>query len=135
LVSNLSKARPRLPSGRATSAPPGSQLQVSQAAINRHQLSVQASRFSARPVELGADIWAAAERAARGEAEGLRQQFGESRIQAATAEARAREIEKCADDLNAELARVNQHSSDLVAALTAQPAAAAKAPTAPKSAG
>jgi predicted nucleic acid-binding Zn-ribbon protein len=77
----------------------------------------------------------AAEHAARSEAEGLRQHLGDARYQAATAEARVREIEKRADDLSAELGRVNKHSSDLIVALTAQKAGSVKTQTAPKSAG
>jgi chromosome segregation ATPase len=63
---------------------------------------------------------AAADRAARSEVDGLREQLVDARLRAATAEARAIEIDKRANDLNAELARVNQHSADLVAALTTQ---------------
>jgi len=48
----------------------------------------------------------------------------------ATSEARAKEIEKRASDLNAELARVNQQNADLVAGL-----AAAARPVAPPDAG
>lgn len=61
----------------------------------------------------------AAEGVARDEAEALRQQLAAVQLQAATAEARAGEIEKRAFDLNAELGRVNQQNSDLVAALAA----------------
>ena len=61
----------------------------------------------------------AAELAARDEAEGLRQALTEAKLKAATAEARAHEIEKRADDLNAELSRVNQQNADLVAGLAA----------------
>jgi hypothetical protein len=62
----------------------------------------------------------AAERAARSEVDGLREQLVDARLRAATAEARATEIDKRANDLNVELARVNQHSADLVAALATQ---------------
>ena len=61
----------------------------------------------------------AAETAARGQAETLRQQLAAAQLQAATAEARAGEIEKRVADLNAELGRVNQQNTDLVAALAA----------------
>ena len=40
-------------------------------------------------------------------------------LRAATSEARAGEIEKRADDLNAELTRVNQQNADLVTGLPA----------------
>ena len=60
-----------------------------------------------------------AELAARAESEGLRQALTEAKLKAATAEARAHEIEKRADDLNAELSRVNQQNADLVAGLAA----------------
>jgi chromosome segregation ATPase len=58
-----------------------------------------------------------AEQVARDEAEGLRGKLTALAERAATAEARAVEIERRADDLNAELARVNQQNSDLVKAL------------------
>jgi len=67
----------------------------------------------------------AAEAGARQEVEGLHVQVAGLAERAATAEARAIEIEKRADDLNAELARVNQQNSDLVKAL-AESAAAGK---------
>lgn len=57
--------------------------------------------------------------AARAEVEELRQQLGDARLHRATAEARAEEIEKRVNDLNAELARVNQQNTDLVAGLAA----------------
>ena len=60
-----------------------------------------------------------AEQAARSECDTLRQAIAEQRLQAATSEARANEIEKRANDLNAELARVNQQNADLVAGLAA----------------
>jgi chromosome segregation ATPase len=59
----------------------------------------------------------AAERATRSEVDGLRDQLVDARLRAATAEARAIEIDKLANDRNAELARVKQHSANLVAAL------------------
>ena len=59
------------------------------------------------------------ELAARNEAEGLRQALTEAKLKVATAEARAHEIEKRADDLNAELSRVNQQNAGLVAGLAA----------------
>ena len=61
----------------------------------------------------------AAELAARAESEGRRQDLTDAKLKAATAEARAHEIEKRADDLNAELSRVNQQNADLVAGLLA----------------
>lgn len=61
----------------------------------------------------------AAERNARADGDTLRHAFGEAQVRAATAEARATEIEKRASDLNAELTRVNQQNTDLVAALAA----------------
>ena len=61
----------------------------------------------------------AAELAARAESEGRRQDLTDAKLKAATAEARAHEIEKRADDLNAELSRVNQQNADLVAGLAA----------------
>ena len=61
----------------------------------------------------------AAELAARNESEGLRQSLTDAKLKAATAEARAHEIEKRADDLNAELSRVNQQNADLGAGLAA----------------
>ena len=60
-----------------------------------------------------------AELVARAESESLRQALTEAKLKAATAEARADEIEKRADDLNAELSRVNQQNADLVAGLAA----------------
>ena len=60
-----------------------------------------------------------AEQAARSECDALRQALAEQTLQAATSEARANEIEKRANDLNAELARVNQQNADLVAGLAA----------------
>ena len=71
-----------------------------------------------------------AEQAARSECDTLRQALADQKLRAATNEARANEIEKRANDLNAELARVNQQNADLVAGL----AAAAK-PVAPPGAG
>jgi chromosome segregation ATPase len=73
---------------------------------------------------------AAAEQAARNESDGLRQMLADQNLRAATSEARANEIEKRANDLNAELARVNQQNTELVAGL----AAAAK-PATPAGAG
>jgi chromosome segregation ATPase len=70
----------------------------------------------------------AAELAARTEAGGLREQLAKTGERAATAEARAGEIEKRADDLNAELQRVNSQNAELVKAL----AGAAKRPDEPK---
>lgn len=61
----------------------------------------------------------AAEGVARGEADALRNQLAAVQLQAATAEARAGEIEKRVADLNAELGRINQQNTDLVAALAA----------------
>ena len=61
----------------------------------------------------------AAEGVARGEADALRNQLAAVHLQAATAEARAGEIEKRVADLNAELGRINQQNTDLVAALAA----------------
>lgn len=60
-----------------------------------------------------------AEQDARSECDTLRQALAEQKLQAATSEARANEIEKRANDLNAELARVNQQNADLVAGLAA----------------
>ena len=60
-----------------------------------------------------------AEQVARSECDTLRQALAEQKLQAATSEARANEIEKRANDLNAELARVNQQNADLVAGLAA----------------
>ena len=60
-----------------------------------------------------------AEQVARSECDTLRQALTEQKLQAATSEARANEIEKRANDLNAELARVNQQNADLVAGLAA----------------
>ena len=70
----------------------------------------------------------AAELATRTEAGGLREQLAKTGERAATAEARAGEIEKRADDLNAELQRVNSQNAELVKAL----AGAAKRPDEPK---
>ena len=70
----------------------------------------------------------AAELAARTEAVGLREQLAKTGERAATAEARYGEIEKRADDLNAELQRVNSQNAELVKAL----AGAAKRPDEPK---
>ncbi|MDP3537975.1 MAG: DNA-binding protein [Azonexus sp.] len=64
-----------------------------------------------------------AEHAALLDSATLRAQLAEGRERVARAEARAEEIEKRADDLNAELARVNGQNADLVSAL----AGAAKA--------
>ena len=61
----------------------------------------------------------AAEQAACAEADTLRQAVAEAQIRAATAEARVVEIDKRANDLNAELARVNQQNTDLVTAFAA----------------
>ena len=60
-----------------------------------------------------------AEQVARSECDTLRQALAEQKLQAATSEARANEIEKRANDLNAELARVNQQNANLVAGLAA----------------
>lgn len=60
-----------------------------------------------------------AEQDARSECDTLRQALAEQKLQAATSEARANEIEKRANDLNAELARVNQQNAGLVAGLAA----------------
>ena len=68
-----------------------------------------------------------AAQAARSECDTLCQTLAEQKLQAATSEVRANEIEKRANDLNVELARVNQQNADLVAGL----AAAAKQPVAP----
>lgn len=60
-----------------------------------------------------------AEQAARSECDTLRQALAEQKLHAATSDARANEIEKRANDLNVELARVNQQNADLVAGLAA----------------
>ena len=75
-----------------------------------------------------------AEQSARSESDSLRQDLAELRLQAATSEARAIEIEKRAQDLNAELARVHQQNAELVTGLAAaaRPAAPAEAPPAQK---
>ena len=57
-------------------------------------------------------------RTAREEAGSLRGQLGEASSRATTAEVRVVEIEKRADDLNAELARVNQLNAELVRTLS-----------------
>lgn len=57
--------------------------------------------------------------AAASERDALRVQIGATSERAATAEARATEIEKRADNLNAELARVNTQNAELVKALAA----------------
>lgn len=67
-----------------------------------------------------------AEQHARTECDSLRHSLADLKLLAATSEARVKEIEKRASDLNTELARVNQQNADLVAGL----AAAAK-PVAP----
>ena len=72
-----------------------------------------------------------AEQAARSECDSLRQTLADQQLRAATSEARVKEIEKRASDLNTELARFNQHNADLVAGL----AAAARQPVAPADAG
>jgi len=59
----------------------------------------------------------AAELAAHNDAEALRTQCNQMSERAATAEARAIEIEKRADNLNAELARVNQQNAELLKTL------------------
>ena len=61
----------------------------------------------------------AAEQAARSDSQNLRQQVADVTLRAATSEARASEIEKRANDLNAELTRVNQQNADLVTGLAA----------------
>jgi len=66
--------------------------------------------------------------AARAEVEELRQHLGDARLHKATAEVRAEEIEKRVNDLNAELARVNQQNTDLVAGLAAAAAKPAAGP-------
>jgi len=68
----------------------------------------------------------AAERRARDECDSLRHALADQKLLVATSEARVKEIEKRASDLNAELARVNQQNADLVAGL-----AAAARPVAP----
>lgn len=71
----------------------------------------------------------AAEQAARSDSQSLRQQVADVTLRAATSEARASEIEKRANDLNAELTRVNQQNADLVTGLAAaaRPAAISEA--------
>lgn len=59
----------------------------------------------------------AAEAAAGRDAEMLREQVASSGERAATAQARAEEIARRADDLNAELTRVNQQNAELVRTL------------------
>lgn len=59
-----------------------------------------------------------AEQTARNEANTLAEKLAGLAERAATAEARAAEIERRADDLNIELARVNEQNSGLVKALT-----------------
>ena len=61
----------------------------------------------------------AAEQAARSDSQSLRQQVADVTLRAATSEARVSEIEKRANDLNAELTRVNQQNADLVTGLAA----------------
>jgi chromosome segregation ATPase len=61
----------------------------------------------------------AAAHAAHAECEGLRQVLADQTLRAATHETRANEIDKRVNDLNAELARVNQQNADLVAGLAA----------------
>ena len=67
----------------------------------------------------------AAEQAARSDSQSLRQQVADVTLRAATSEARASEIEKRANDLNAELTRVNQQNADLVTGLAAAARSAA----------
>lgn len=59
-----------------------------------------------------------AEQTARTEADTLRPQLMESQQRAAIAEARAAELSKRTDDLNAELLRLNQQHTELLRALT-----------------
>ena len=61
----------------------------------------------------------AAEQRVRDECDSLRDALVNHKLLVATSEARVKEIERRASDLNAELARVNQHNADLVAGLTA----------------
>jgi len=61
----------------------------------------------------------AAERRARDECDSLRHALADQKLLVATSDARVKEIEKRASDLNAELARVNQQNADLVAGLAA----------------
>jgi len=72
----------------------------------------------------------AAEQQARGECGSLRHALADQKLLVATSDARVKEIEKRASDLNTELARVNQQNSDLVAGL----AAAARPVTPPEAA-
>jgi len=72
----------------------------------------------------------AAEQQARGECDSLRHALADQKLLVATSDARVKEIEKRASDLNTELARVNQQNSDLVAGL----AAAARPVTPPEAA-
>ena len=71
------------------------------------------------------------EQAARSESDSLRQALAELGLLAATSEARAIEIEKRAQDLNAELARVHHQNAELVTGLAAAARVAAPAETQP----
>ena len=112
----LELANGRLESEREALEAARAQLEADKAEAAELADQVTAELEVAKKALLAAD---ATERAARGEAEELRTSLGQMSVQAATAEARAREIEKRADDLNAELARVHQQNADLVAGLAA----------------
>ena len=113
-------------------------LAVEREAMDAAKLAMEAERTEA--IELADQVTAeleaiqgqmadqkTAEAAARQETEKVRAQVAGLAERAATAEARAGEIEKRADDLNAELVRVNQANAELVQAL----AEAAKKPAEP----
>jgi chromosome segregation ATPase len=83
-----------------------------EAAELANQVTAELEAMKGRVAELEAAL--AAERK---ETATLREQFARQAERTAAAEARAQEIEKRADDLNAELARVNRQNGELVKAL------------------
>lgn len=112
----LELANSRLASEREALEAARLQLQADKAEAAELADQVAAELEIAKAALLAAST---AERAARLECDGLRQTLADQTLRAATHEARANEIDKRANDLNAELARVNQQNAGLVAGLAA----------------
>ena len=105
-------------------------LATEREALEAARLQLEADKLEAAELadQVAADLEVAkaalsaatsAERAARSECDALRETLADEKLRAATSEARVNEIEKRANDLNAELARQNQQNTELVAGLAA----------------
>ena len=105
-------------------------LATEREALEAARLQLEADKLEAAELadQVAADLEVAkvalsaatsAEQALRSECDALRAALADQKLRAATSEARVNEIEKRANDLNAELARQNQQNTSLVAGLAA----------------